>query len=387
MWFFLIFFSIILVMYLYPSWRIIPTLFKPPLSIFAWFSVCCSFAFLIGHVVMRRRGTSEFATDLFGQLGFLVLGFMTLLFCMVIIRDLALIVTRLCKFGSNKYRKKPHKIDHHKRALLINGSNLAMLGMGAMASTYGYGQAKKTPELVSHQVSLPNLHSDCKGITILQFTDIHVGATIKRDFIQQLVNQCRAIQPDILVITGDLADGQAFLLRDEVQDLDNLEPPLGKFFVTGNHEYYSDPSGWLKEIKELGFDTLLNEHRVIKRGECEFILAGVTDYEAGRIVPSHKSDPAKALEGTAPNSTKILLAHQPKSIFEAAELGVDFQISGHTHGGQYIPGNFFVPLDQPYVAGWYKYKNTQLYVSKGSGYWGPPLRLGASSEITLFTLA
>lgn len=387
MWFFFIFISVLLLIYLYPSRRIIPSLLKPPVSTAVWLLLLTSLLLLVGHMFMRRQGNFIYLTELSGQIGFSMLGFMTLLFCMVLIRDTCFLLFRTGTFLNNRLRKAQKPVDLQKRALLIRSSNMAMLGLGAAASAYGYKQAKQTPEVVRMQISLNNLHRDLKGLTIVQLTDIHVGATIKRDFIHQLVLQCQKLQPDIIVLTGDLADGQAFLLRDEIQEFGVLHPPLGKFFVTGNHEYYSDLDGWLKEVEKLGFDILLNEHRNIIRGDGALTLAGVTDYRAGSIIPSHQSDPQKALAGCNPENPKILLAHQPKSVYQAAEFGINFQISGHTHGGQYIPGNFFVPMDQPFVAGLYTYKNTQLYVSKGTGYWGPPLRLGISSEITLFTLA
>jgi len=143
---------------------------------------------------------------------------------------------------------------------------------------------------------------------------------------------------------------------------------------------------WLKHVKSLGFDPLIDEHRLIERGRAKMTIAGVTDYSAKQFLKTHESDPHKAIAGAPQNGVKILLAHQPQNIREASKAGFDLQLSGHTHGGQFIPWNFMTRLAQPYIAGLHRHKNTWIYVNRGTGYWGPPLRLGIKSEITLLTL-
>jgi hypothetical protein len=161
---------------------------------------------------------------------------------------------------------------------------------------------------------------------------------------------------------------------------------MGNYFVTGNHEYYSGVIEWIEEVRRLGFTVLINEHRIITSGKSKMLLAGVTDYRESRILTDHRSDPQKALNAAAKTDIKILLAHQPKSIFDAARAGYDLQISGHTHGGQFFPWNLVVGLTQPYVSGLHQHADTQIYVSRGTGYWGPPVRVGSPSEITLIKL-
>jgi predicted MPP superfamily phosphohydrolase len=165
--------------------------------------------------------------------------------------------------------------------------------------------------------------------------------------------------------------------------LSRLVSRHGSYFVTGNHEYYAGVRPWLAELERLGIKVLHNEHVVIERGGAKLVLAGVTDYNGGHFEESHRSDPQAALAG-APLATaaKVLLAHQPRSAAAAAQAGFDLQLSGHTHGGQFLPWNFFVRFQQPFTAGLHRLGRMWVYVSRGTGYWGPPKRFGAPSEIT-----
>src|SRR3989449_805285 len=187
----------------------------------------------------------------------------------------------------------------------------------------------------------------------------------------------------VFVLAGDVADGFPAAVRDEVAPLARLVAPYGKFFVTGNHEYYWDPQGWVGEVERLGFSPLINAHHLVRRGGGRLLVAGVTDRSASHRVQGHASDPVAALAGAPDSDVKLLLAHQPKSAFAARAAGFDLQLSGHTHGGQYFPFNLLVRLFQPFVAGLHRLEEMWLDVSRRAGYWGPPLRIGAPSEITL----
>jgi hypothetical protein len=226
------------------------------------------------------------------------------------------------------------------------------------------------------------LPEEFNGFTIVQFTDIHVGPTLKREYLQKIVEMINSLNADLIAFTGDFVDGSVSYLKKDVEPSKELRAPYGKYFVTGNHEYYSGVEDWVEEAGNLGFDVLLNEHRIIEKNGSRILLAGVTDTSGGQFLESHKTDPKAALKGAPNDIVKILLAHQPKSLYEAADAGYDLQLSGHTHGGQYIPWNYFATLGQPFSKGLNKYENTWIYVSQGTGYWGPPLRIGASSEIT-----
>ncbi|MDZ7307792.1 MAG: metallophosphoesterase [candidate division KSB1 bacterium] len=220
----------------------------------------------------------------------------------------------------------------------------------------------------------------------MQISDLHVGDTITAAFVKKVVAAVNRLAPDVIVFTGDLADGGVAHLREDVAPLAQLSSRYGKFHVTGNHEYYSGAEAWLAEARRLGFTVLLNEHRVVTHGSSRVLIAGVPDFGAGPFVPHHDSNPAQALANAPPAELKILLAHQPRSIFAAARAGFDLQLSGHTHGGQFFPWNFLVPLQQPYVSGLHRHGNTWIYVSNGTGYWGPPIRLGAPAEVTVIKL-
>ncbi len=267
--------------------------------------------------------------------------------------------------------------------MLVHNTNLAILGLTGAILLYGVYAARRRPKIVEVDVPLSNLPEDLARLRIVQISDLHVGPTIKRDFVEKVVAQVRSLAPDIIAFTGDLADGSVNDLRHEVEPLMKLSARYGKFFVTGNHEYYSGAKPWIVEVQRLGFTVLMNEHCVIQHGRSRLLLAGVPDFNAGHMLAPHHSDPVAATANAPTTDLKILLAHQPRSIFVAAQAGFDLQLSGHTHGGQFFPWNFLVPLQQPFVAGLHRHQNTWLYVSCGAGYWGPPLRLGASSEVTV----
>jgi hypothetical protein len=225
------------------------------------------------------------------------------------------------------------------------------------------------------------------GFTLVQLTDIHVGPTIGRAFIETIVAHTNALNPDLIAITGDLVDGTVSELADAVAPLAALRARHGVYFVTGNHEYFSGATPWIAELTRLGIRCLRNERVSIGDGAASFELAGVDDRSGARFgEPGHGENLEKALAALDPAREVVLLAHQPKSVLTAARFGVGLQISGHTHGGQIWPFTYFVRLQQPFVAGLHRHEGAQVYVSRGTGYWGPPMRLGAPAEITQLVL-
>jgi predicted MPP superfamily phosphohydrolase len=269
--------------------------------------------------------------------------------------------------------------------LLGGGIAAATTGLGAVAAVEGLRQ----PRLTEITVELPRLPPALDGTTIVQLTDVHVGPTIGRDFIEALVERVNALRPDVVAITGDLVDGSVARLADAVAPLGRIAARFGTYFVTGNHEYYSGVEEWLAELRRLGIRVLRNERVSIGPdgdGGAGFDLAGIDDRSARGMAPGHGPDLARAVAGRDPARALVLLAHQPKSVHEAVRHGVDLQLSGHTHGGQIWPWAFLVRLQQGFVRGLTRVGKTLLYVSCGTGYWGPPMRLGAPSELTRITL-
>jgi predicted MPP superfamily phosphohydrolase len=274
---------------------------------------------------------------------------------------------------------------HARSWLGAGGFSAAVVGGALAVLLIGAWRARRPATVRVVDVPITGLPSDLEGFRIVQLSDLHVGATLQRAFVKRVVDTANGLAPDVIALTGDVADGFPPALRDEVAPLAGLRAPHGKYFVTGNHEYYWDAAGWVRELEGLGFSALVNGHRLIRRGAGRIVLAGVTDLSS-RGVAGHISDPAAAVAGAPESDVRVLLAHQPKSAFAARRAGYDLQLSGHTHGGQYFPFNLLVRLFQPFVAGLHRLEAMWLYVSRGTGYWGPPLRLGAPAEITLIQL-
>jgi len=273
-----------------------------------------------------------------------------------------------------------------RRQFLSDSARLGIMGATGSITLFGINEALASPRIQEVQIVLPHLPDAMEGFRIAQITDLHVGPTIKENFVRDVVEKVNQLGADIVVVTGDLVDGSVPYLRNDVSPLGDLSAPQGKFFVTGNHEYYSGVHAWVEEIDRLGFDVLLNRNRILRLGSARCLLGGVTDFQGGLYFPEHQSSPKAAISNAPPTDIKILLAHQPKNVFEASKAGFDFQISGHTHGGQYVPWNYFALMANNYLSGLYRHENMWLYVSPGTGFWGPPMRLGTRSEITLFTL-
>ena len=278
-------------------------------------------------------------------------------------------------------------------------SAVAVPLLASTASLIGFFNARRTARVLRVDVPIAGLPRALIGFSIVQLSDIHVGPTIKRGYIQRIVDAANKLEADAIAITGDLVDGSVAELREHIAPLAGLRARHGTFVVTGNHEYYAGAHAWIDELRRLGLTVLLNEHVLLAArrakgaqtdeevGAMTLLLAGVTDYTAVHFDATHASDPQAALAG-APEAvtTRVLLAHQPRSAPAAVEAGFQLQISGHTHGGQFFPWNLFVPLQQPFTAGLNRLEGMWVYTSRGTGYWGPPKRFGAPSEITLLRL-
>lgn len=269
---------------------------------------------------------------------------------------------------------------------LARGKAVGVLAVVVPALAFAFLTARGRARVERLKIPVKTLGEGLHGVRVVQISDIHIGPTLDRHFLQRVVEQVNALEPDLIAVTGDLVDGSVRTLREEVAPLSGLRAPLGVYYVTGNHEYYHGGAAWAAEVARLGLTVLHNEHRVIERSEARLVVAGVTDHEGGRMDPAHACRPDLALQGAPEGVPRLLLAHQPRTAFLAKGLGVDLQLSGHTHGGQLFPFMFFVKLQQPVIRGLANIAGVRVYTSRGTGYWGPPLRLGPAPEITELTL-
>jgi predicted MPP superfamily phosphohydrolase len=274
------------------------------------------------------------------------------------------------------------ELSAHLPLLDVRRFDLVILGAVSSLSLVGLAQARR-PAVKRVRVAIEGLPSELEGFRIAQLSDVHVSPTIKARFVETLVRRTNALGADAIAITGDLVDGHLDDLREQVLPLADLAAPEGVFYVTGNHEYYWRADEWTAELQRLGLTFLKNEHRLIRRGGANLVMAGVTD-PAGR--GTHKPDADAALRDAPSGGPRILLAHRPQAFDDAQRLGVHLQLSGHTHGGQFFPFNLLIRFFQPVVSGLHRRGATWLYVSRGTGYWGPPSRLGVGGEITLIEL-
>jgi predicted MPP superfamily phosphohydrolase len=310
--------------------------------------------------------------------GLIGMGFFSSLLVLTVLRDALLLLAGVLAavFGL------------HFAAGLRADTSLAVPLLAFAASAIGFFNARRRPAVREVAVPIAGLPPALHGFTVVQLSDLHVGPTIGRRFVQKVVDGANALAPDLVVITGDIVDGQVAELSERVAPLAQLRARHGAFGVTGNHEYYSGAPAWVDAFERLGLRMLMNAHVVVEHDGARLVLAGVTDYAAQHFDRGQRSDPPRSLEGAPADAPKLLLAHQPRSAPAAAAAGFDLQLSGHTHGGQFLPWNWFVPLQQPYTAGLHRHAGSKLwvYISRGTGYWGPPKRLGAPSEITRLRL-
>jgi predicted MPP superfamily phosphohydrolase len=321
---------------------------------------------------MRTRTMAPPWAQRSAWLGFTLMGSFSSLLVLTLLRDVALL-------SVSWLLPDP--------AVLARVSAQLVVALTVLATLVGLFNARRRAAVVEVEVRLEGLPFALQGFSIAQISDVHVGQTIRQGYVAAIVAAVNQLRPDVIVITGDLVDGSVQQLASHVAPLAGLQARHGTYFVTGNHEYYSGVLSWVAELRRLGLHVLLNEHVVLQHQGACLVLAGVTDFSAHHFNRAERSDPALALRGAPLDATpKILLAHQPRSAAAAAAAGFDLQLSGHTHGGQFWPWNLFVRMQQPFTAGLDRLERMWIYTSRGTGYWGPPKRLGAPSEITRITL-
>ncbi|WP_319455826.1 MULTISPECIES: metallophosphoesterase [unclassified Mycobacterium] len=276
-------------------------------------------------------------------------------------------------------------VEDPTRSRIVAGAVVAVVGV---LLAWGYAEAMRVPRVRSVDVEIPRLGRGLDGLRVAVLTDTHYGPIDRARWSAAVVDRVNELDADVVCHVGDIADGTADVREEQARPLAAVRAKLARVYVTGNHEYYSEVLGWLDYMDSIGWDTLRNRNILVERGGDTLVVAGVDDVTAhGSGVDGHGADLGAALAGVDPALPVLLLAHQPKQVEQAASAGVDLQISGHTHGGQIWPFHFLVRLDQPVVQGLSRHgERTQLYTSRGTGFWGPPFRVFAPSEITLLTL-
>ncbi len=360
--------GLLALLHLYIGWRLASALPTP--AAVALITVLLLSCGLIPAAFVGRRARDRRVADRWSWAGMLALGLFALLLVLTLVRE----------------------------GVVLLGWLLAVPGLGAasaaavpvlalLALAAGLVGARRTARVRDVEVPIAGLPPALHGFTIAQISDVHVGPTVKGPYVEAIVGAVNRLQADAVAVTGDLVDGRVADLKHDVAPLAGLRSRHGTFFVTGNHEYYSGAADWTAWLATLGLTVLNNEHVVLRHDGAALVLAGVTDYGAHHFAPDQRSDPKRALAGApAQAGARVLLAHQPRSAAAAAEAGFDLQLSGHTHGGQFWPFHLFVPLQQPFTAGLHRLRQLWVYTSRGTGYWGPPLRLFAPSEITRLRL-
>ncbi|OZI46053.1 serine/threonine protein phosphatase [Bordetella genomosp. 5] len=374
--FFIRFITLGVLAHVYVGLRLIPDAGLPLAGGLAAALLLVASCVLIPLGMLSRSSGRQPWGDRLAWAGLTAMGFFSSLFVLTVLRDAVLLVLWLASLGGLTLPWAP----------LRAASAIAVPAFALLASAVGFWNARRRAPVVDVDIPIADLPPALEGYTIVQLSDIHVGPTIKRGYVDAIVEASNALAPDLIAITGDVVDGNVAQLREHTAPLGRLRARQGVFLVTGNHEYYSGAAQWVTEFRRIGLNVLQNEHVMLRTGEAGIALAGVTDYSAGAFDPHQRSNPVRAVADAPAGSLRILLAHQPRSAAAAEPAGYDLQLSGHTHGGQFLPWRFFVRLQQPYVAGLHRHGRMWLYISRGTGYWGPPKRLGAPSEITRLRL-
>jgi predicted MPP superfamily phosphohydrolase len=375
-------FLLSLVLHALIGWRVAPdlALADDALGIALWIVLALS-ATLMPMGLVARRITKPPLSNVLTWMGLLCMGLFSSLLVLTVLREVVLVVAQ----GFDWVWPEVISLE-----LLRTDTAEALPVVALLVTLLGFWNARRTATVVNIDVPILNLPEALQGFTVAQISDIHVGPTIKTKYLQRIVTKVNGLNANLIAITGDLVDGSVKDLGHHIAPLSQLTSTHGTFFVTGNHEYYSGAQSWIDALRALGVQVLMNEHVVVHHSIDDqdpetalMVVAGVTDFSANHFDEAHRSDPHKAMANAPDHAVfKLLLAHQPRSAQAAADAGFDLQLSGHTHGGQFWPWNHFVPLQQPFTAGLHKLQELWVYTSRGTGYWGPPKRFGAPSEIT-----
>jgi hypothetical protein len=324
--------------------------------------------------VYERESTGR-ADELLHAASYLCMGWLNFLIVLCLARDALLWSTSWASATA-----AVHTLLADRGAALILVGSFAALGLGALA-------AQRGPRVRHVEIPIEGLAPDLEGLRIVQISDLHVGPTIGARYVQRVVRMANALAPDLIALTGDIVDGPVARLARHVAPLADLAPKERTFLVLGNHDYYSGAEPWIAQFKAMGLSVLLNEHAKVTRGRARVIVGGVLDPAVQRFDPQQAPRPDLAAAPEAEPGLRLLLAHNPRLAPLAEQAGFDLQLSGHTHAGQFFPWTLAVHLvHAPHVAGLSRRGRMWVYVSAGTGTWGPPVRFGTNPEISLLRL-
>jgi len=368
----------------------------------AWTLMVIPVVFLPILLLMNAAGTGRGAERLLVYVYF-VLGLFSFLFVFTAARDLVWIslrgidaLSRLFGAADNFLWPAVLPPAGGARQLWVQHSSVLVMGTSLVLFSIGMIQALLPPKVVDVDIPVENLHPDLEGFQIVQLSDIHLGPLKNGAALARVVERVNALTPDLVAITGDLVDGSVKKLGKDAQALAGISAPV--FFVNGNHETYWNPVAWASHLETIGIKVLLKERQVVCKKNASLHIWGDGSLkrdgrkEISPVIPRTKPSENSGGPDTSgePDTSgadfRLLLAHQPGAAYRAAGAGFDLQLSGHTHGGQFFPWNLLIDRLQPFARGLYRHRGMWIYTSRGTGFWGPPVRLGAPQEITQLTL-
>ncbi|SEH53012.1 hypothetical protein SAMN04489835_1031 [Mycolicibacterium rutilum] len=373
--------SVLAVMHLFLWLRLVRDTTRPGRVRWALTGSLVALALVLVAALMLPRVIGLADAGWFAWPGYLWFGLAAYLFLVLLVLEpLRFILRRRLD------RKSSSATTDVSRRLFLARTGAAVAGVTSVALVgAGTLRALGPPDVLQVPVRLRGLDPALRGFRIAVVSDIHLGPLAGRAHTERLVTMINETTPDLVAVVGDVVDGTVDELGSAVSPLADLVSREGAFFVTGNHEYFVDDTlSWLRELERLGVQPLRNENTLIRRNGAVLNVAGVNDLAGERVDDGPDFD--RALAARSPNAPTVLLAHQPVQVEQAAARGVDLQLSGHTHGGQMWPFHYVVRAVQPSLAGLSTVDGTQLYVTRGAGFWGPPMRIGAPPDITVLTL-